>query len=103
MTLRQTSCMVLVALIGFGCGGYRSRTMKLAREIGINELRLDLTLLVSAEGAQQEIPEASWSEYVRRFRPLAVQRHMGGVLIVVSRVGRQQEGLLVMLDSKGDP
>src|SRR5262245_8945598 len=103
MTFRHICCAVFVALVGFGCGGSRSRTMNIAREIGINELRLDLTLLVSAEGSQQEIPQADWSEYVRRFRPLAVQRHMGGVLIVISRVGRQQEGLLVMLDSKDNP
>ena len=102
MTLRPIFYAMLVALIGFGCGNSRSRAIGIVREIGFNELRLDLTLTVSDRSAH-EIPQTEWSEYVRRFHPVAVQRHMGGVLIVISRVGREQEGLLVMLNREDDP
>ena len=103
MPARHTFCAVLVVLFGVGCGSARSRAIATAREIGINELRNDLILTVSVEGKQREIPQTAWPDSVRRFHPLAIQRHMGGVLIVTSRVGREQEGLLVMLDSKDNP
>ena len=48
MTLRPLFCAVLVALIGLGCANPRSRAVDTMLEIGFNELRLDLTLAVSA-------------------------------------------------------
>ena len=92
----------LLALTASGCGTGALRT---AKEIGVPKLRADIQALVTASAGQKgsEIPEAAWPESVRRFKPLAVQRHMDGVLIVTTRVGRHQEGLLVMLDEKEDP
>lgn len=95
--------VVLIALVCLGCGSGRSRAISVVREIGINELRNDLILTVSGTKGQHEIPQSSWPESVRRFQPLSVQKHMGGVLIVINRVGREQEGLLVMLDPNDDP
>jgi len=103
MTIRCIFCVVFVAFVGFGCDSPRSRAIGLVREIGISELRNDLILAVSVEGKRHEIPRATWPESVRRFQPMSVQRHMGGILIVTSHVGREQEGLLIMLDSKDDP
>jgi hypothetical protein len=55
------------------------------------------------EGREYEIPKAAWPESIKRFQPLSVQAHVSGALIVISRVDREQHGLLVMLDPKGDP
>lgn len=102
MIIRWVLCFSFLALIGIGCGRH-SQALALVREIGVNELRIDLIDTVSAAGNVAEIPQSAWPESVRRFQPLAVERHMGGVLIVMSRSGRKQEGLLVMLDSEDDP
>jgi hypothetical protein len=102
MIVRFVLCLSLLALVGLGCGRH-SHALSLVREIGINELRNDLIVTVSANGTLAEIPQSAWPDSVKRFQPLAVERHMGGVLIVTSRSGRKQEGLLVMLDSEDDP
>lgn len=102
--LRHVFCALLLALVVVGCGGARSHAIKITRDIGALKLRADLqTLVDSPAGNQHEIPQAAWPESVRRFQPLAVQLHMTGVLIVLSRAGREQEGLLVMLNPRDDP
>jgi hypothetical protein len=103
MSHRHILCAVLVALIGFGCGSSRSRAISLAHEAGINELRNDLIAAVSGGEKQHELPQATWPESVQRFQPLSVQRHTGGILIVIIQADREQEGLLIMLDPKDDP
>jgi hypothetical protein len=102
---RYILCAMLAAAVGFGCRNSRSRATSIAHEVSINALRADLILLTTgtAGGKQHGIPETEWPSSVQRFRPLAVQRHMGGVLIVTTRVDRKQEGLLVMLDPDADP
>lgn len=102
MTVRWILCLPFLVFIGLGCGRH-SHALSLVREIGINELRNDLIVTASAAGNVSDIPQSAWPDSVRRFKPLAVGRHMGGVLIVTSRSGREQEGLLVMLDSEDDP
>jgi hypothetical protein len=95
---------MLFAFAAVGCGGSHSRAISLAHDIGVSKLRADLQALVaSPAGRQHEIPKSEWPESLRRFQPLAVERHMTGVLVVLNRADREQEGLLVMLDPKDDP
>ncbi len=103
MRIRYALHALILSLIVAGCGA-QSRAVNTAQEIGISKLRADLVALrASPLAAQHGISEAAWPASVRRLQPLAVQRHMGGVLIVLSRGGREQEGLLVMPDLKDDP
>lgn len=102
--LRHIFCVMLLSVLAFGCGGSRSRAVNLAHEVGISKLRSDLQAVVaSPAGQNHQIPQTAWPQSVQRFRPLAVERHMRGVLIVLSKGGREQRGLLVMLDPKEDP
>jgi len=92
-------------MLAIGCSrSTQSRAVNIAREVGVSKLRTDLQSLAALpEGQQHNIPQSAWPESVRRFEPLAVQLHMSGVLIVSSRAGQEQEGLLVLLDPKDDP
>ena len=79
-----------VALLADGCGS-RSRARSVAHEIGVPNLRSDLqTLVASPAGQQHEIAKATLPASVQRFQPIAVQRHMGGVLIVTRKVRRER-------------
>jgi len=103
MRIRYTLLALLLSLFVAGCSA-QSRAVNTVQEIGISKLRADLVALrASAAATQHEIPEPAWPASVRRLQPLAVQRHMGGVLVVLSRGGREQEGLLVMPNPKDDP
>lgn len=95
-------CVLHLAVCGAGCGDARSHTLRMAREVGFNELRADL-MLVAAVNEQREIPKAVWPESIRRLHPLAVQRHMGGILLVARRDENKQEGTLFMLNPEDDP
>jgi hypothetical protein len=104
MRLRHIFCSVVLAVVVVGCGDSRSRVVGIAHEVGVSKLRADLHALVaSPAGQHHEIPQTAWPDSVRRFQPLSVQRHMTGMLIVLSRVDREQQGLLVMPDPKDDP
>jgi hypothetical protein len=105
MPIRHLVCVLLLSLLTAGCSrSPQSRAGSIAREVGVANLRADLqTLTASPAGQQHDIPPTAWPASVRRFHPLAVQRHMEGVLIILSRVGREQEGLVVMLDPRNDP
>ena len=104
MKLQHIFCSGLLAFVAVGCASSRSRAVSIAYDVGVSKLRADLqTLVASPDGQQHEIPQTAWPESVRRFQPLSVQRHMTGVLVVLSRADREQHGLLVMLDPKDDP
>jgi hypothetical protein len=104
MQFRHVVFMFVLGALAFGCGASRSRAVDVARKVGVPTLRGDLQVVVaSPAGHQHQIPQTAWPESVQRFRPLAVELHMKGVLIVLTRSGRVQEGLLVMLDPKDDP
>lgn len=105
MQIRPVLCALILSLLAVGCSrSPQSRAASIAREVGVTKLRADLqALTVSPSGQQHDIPPTAWPASVQRFQPLAVQLHMDGVLIVASRAGRDQEGLLVMLNPKEDP
>ena len=95
---------MFLSIFAVGCDASRSRAVDVAHEVGVPKLRADLqTVVASPAGQKHEIPKTAWPSSVQRFKPLAVERHMSGVLIVLSRGGRKQEGLLVMLHAKDDP
>jgi len=97
-------CVALLAFAAAGCGDGRSRAVSIARDVGLPKLRADLyTLVTSPTGHQHEIPQTVWPESVRRFRPLSVQLHAPGVLLVLHRAYPEQRGLLVLLDADDDP
>ena len=104
MRFRHITCALLLGVLAIGCESRQSRALSIARDGGLPDLRADLQALVAASvNEQSDIPSNTWPASVQRFQPINVQRHMGGVLIVATRVGRNQEGLLVMLDPKDDP
>jgi hypothetical protein len=104
MPIQPIMCALLLSIFAVGCGASRSRAVDVAHEVGVSKLRADLQAVVALPAGQQhEIPKTAWPSSVQRFKPLAVERHMGGIVIVLSRGGREQEGLLVMLDAKDDP
>ena len=77
---------------------------KILAEVGVVRLREDLQRTTAVPEAQShEVPRSIWPESVKRFSPVALQHHGEGVLLVLARSGRSQEGLLVMIDPKADP
>ncbi|MBA4146862.1 MAG: hypothetical protein H0X66_02020 [Verrucomicrobia bacterium] len=92
-----------IAALLLGCNNASSVLSK-AREAGIPSLRKDLEkLATSNESASHDIPQASWPASVRRMKPIAVEHHNEGLLLVYKKSERNQEGLLVMLDVNKDP
>src|SRR5687767_12489499 len=103
MILRHIFCAGLLVFAAIDCRDSRSRAFSIAHIVGVSKFRADLhALAASPAGQQDEIPQTSWPESVRRFQPMSVQLHMTGVLIVLSRADREQHGLLVMLDTKDE-
>ena len=103
MKIRHSLSIVLLCVLLLGCDG-SSSALRTAQEIGVPRLRHDLQALVaSPAGQQHDIPQPAWPESVSKFRPLAVQLHMNGVLIVLGKALKEQQGLLVMLNPNEDP
>ncbi len=81
--------------------GSERRIVGTVRSYGVGPLRADLLDLARAPDGITK--SDSWPESVRALRPLSVQPHRGGVLLVVRESARMQHGLLIMLDAEGDP
>jgi len=84
MQFHHMVCMLALSAVAVGCGGSRSRAVDVARKVGVSKLRADLqTVVASPSGQEHQVPRRAWPESVKRFRPLAVELHMKGVLIVL--------------------
>jgi len=95
---------LFLGLLFIGCGHpLQNNANSVAREIGIPKLRADLKVAVEAAAEQHSISSTAWPESIRRFNPIGLEHHMNGIVIVLKRSGKEQEGLLVLFDPKGAP
>jgi hypothetical protein len=104
MAHRLAIFALLLSLAVSGCGGDRSNALSTAHAVGLPQLRTELqALAASLAGQKSAIPPSAWPKSVQRFKPVAVQLHLSGVLIVLGQSGRVQQSLLVVSDPKDDP
>lgn len=104
MSFQPTASVLFLSLLFLGCSfGLQQKAKKTADETGIPKLRSDLKSIGETTTNQNQIPSAVWPESIRRFNPISLEYHMGGIVIVLKRSGKDQEGLLVMLDPNEDP